>query len=535
MSATSTPIHPQPCSNPDGCRGRVALLTGICLDCGARHIRPQPGPQEQFLASTADFTLYAGSAGSGKTFALLADAFRWAGVRGWNGVVFRRQAVDLKGDGGLFAKARALYSMPGLLTREGSPMDIRWPGGGTLEFRHLDRKNYLNYQGLEYAWIGFEELTHFDMKWVTYVMGRLRSATGVPTFVRATCNPDPDHPIRRWVDWYLVNGRPDPAKSGVIRHYALDTERGDLVWGDTREEAAERAGRPPEEVKTFTLVSAVTEDNKIGLALNPGYLASLAAQGRVMEQRLRYGDWDATEDTGGMLRRRRWGFVDEPLAPIVRRARAWDKAATKPWPGNTDPDYTIGVLMEWDLHGRFYVSDVVVCREEPTQVSKLQRETAIADGPRVTQIAKISGGDTGKSDFDLNVRPLLSAGGAEVVSISERGSKLVRVTPMANALARGMRGNVPAVDYEYDETHDRWEPRGFFNNASGWMDRLYDDGGDGPKTVGSIVLKQCDDFPGVRASDHDDFPDAAADAFAVLDVPVRRKGNAAQRMIKAWS
>ena len=39
-------------------------------------LRPQQGPQEQFLSSPADIAIYGGSAGGGKTYALLLEPLR---------------------------------------------------------------------------------------------------------------------------------------------------------------------------------------------------------------------------------------------------------------------------------------------------------------------------------------------------------------------------------------------------------------------------------------------------------------------------
>ena len=39
-------------------------------------IKPQPGPQEMALASSADILIYGGSAGGGKTWALLLECLR---------------------------------------------------------------------------------------------------------------------------------------------------------------------------------------------------------------------------------------------------------------------------------------------------------------------------------------------------------------------------------------------------------------------------------------------------------------------------
>ena len=39
-------------------------------------IRPQPGPQEQFLSTSADIAIYGGAAGGGKSFGLLLEPLR---------------------------------------------------------------------------------------------------------------------------------------------------------------------------------------------------------------------------------------------------------------------------------------------------------------------------------------------------------------------------------------------------------------------------------------------------------------------------
>ena len=53
-------------------------------------IRPQAGPQEAFLASSADIAIFGGAAGCGKTFALLMEPLRHIHVPGFGAVVFRR-------------------------------------------------------------------------------------------------------------------------------------------------------------------------------------------------------------------------------------------------------------------------------------------------------------------------------------------------------------------------------------------------------------------------------------------------------------
>lgn len=53
-------------------------------------IRPQAGPQEQFLATPADIAIYGGSAGSGKSWALLLEPLRHINNKKFGAVFFRR-------------------------------------------------------------------------------------------------------------------------------------------------------------------------------------------------------------------------------------------------------------------------------------------------------------------------------------------------------------------------------------------------------------------------------------------------------------
>ena len=114
------------------CGGPVRLPASECDGCGRRVIRPQPGPQSDFLAATEDFVLYGGAAGGGKSWALLADALRHGhNTAGWVGVIFRARATDIQGDDSIYADAVRLYEGTGARFRaSGSTMDCRWPDGG---------------------------------------------------------------------------------------------------------------------------------------------------------------------------------------------------------------------------------------------------------------------------------------------------------------------------------------------------------------------------------------------------------------------
>ena len=50
-------------------------------------IRPQKGPQEKFLATSADIAIYGGAAGGGKTYAILMEPLRYINTKGYSGVM----------------------------------------------------------------------------------------------------------------------------------------------------------------------------------------------------------------------------------------------------------------------------------------------------------------------------------------------------------------------------------------------------------------------------------------------------------------
>lgn len=504
-------IDPRPCG---GCGGRVVVTTCTCLDCGAKLIRPQPGPQTDFLATDVDFALYGGAAGGGKSWALLADALRHGiDTPGWVGVIFRARGVDIDGEDSIYADAKRLYDGTGARFRDGNKRDCRWPGGGVLLFRHLSRENIDFYLGKAYAWIGFEEATQIPIEHQIALAGRARSVCGARPVVRGTTNPNPDHDLARWVDPFLHRdpaypryGTADRTKSGMVRYWARSVTTDRIEFAATREAAAALTGQALTDVKTFAFFPALLEDNVILETIDPGYRASINAHNAVKRAQLGGGNWYVRANTGGMLARWRWGtptrIVTEPLAPIVRRVRAWDFASTEPSAVSPDPDYTAGVAAEFDVDGRCYFSGLFACRRATPDRDRLVAAVVAADGPHWTQRIPIDPAAGGVDAAYHQRKNMVTAGAGEVVALPVRGAKVVRGQPLADALELGI------------EIDGKTEPAIYILDRDGWMGRPYLDAAESaPATLGDLLWRHLDGF-GTEADEHDDVGDAASDAYA---------------------
>jgi hypothetical protein len=112
---------------------------------GARHagrssadmIAAQPGPQTEFLRSSADIVIYGGAAGGGKTAGLILEPLRHVGrIANFTAVFFRRTMPQITNPGALWDESLNFYprlcGTPHLRMRE-----WRWPRGGRIKFAHL--------------------------------------------------------------------------------------------------------------------------------------------------------------------------------------------------------------------------------------------------------------------------------------------------------------------------------------------------------------------------------------------------------------
>lgn len=270
-------------------------------------IRPQEGFQTKFLSSPADIVIGGGSAGGGKTYALLLDPLRYAADGDFGGVIFRRTTPQIRNEGGLWDTSEVLYSLLGA-DPKGAQLEWSFPSGMKMKFTHLEHeKDKFNHQGAQYPWIGFDELTHFSKSQFFYLMTRNRSPHGIPTSIRATCNPDPDSWVAEFIEWWIdaETGFPIPGRDGVLRYFTLDS--GNIVWGGSYEEVMQKCkhlfenkdlkhAKPEDLIKSVTFIRGSIYNNAELLKSDPSYLASLLAQDEETKSRYLEGNWKLVQD-----------------------------------------------------------------------------------------------------------------------------------------------------------------------------------------------------------------------------------------------
>ena len=141
---------------------------------------PHEGPQKEFCSRPEFEVLFGGAAGPGKTDCLIMEATRYAKYDTYRGLILRRTFPQLQE---IIDRCWHWYPKMGATYRSG---EHRWnfEGGGIVQLGHMQHEqDKYNYQGKEFHFIGFDELTQFTPTQYMYLHSRARST-------------DPDHARR---------------------------------------------------------------------------------------------------------------------------------------------------------------------------------------------------------------------------------------------------------------------------------------------------------------------------------------------------
>lgn len=339
----------------------------------------------EFLLAPEKEVLYGGAAGGGKSYAILMAALQYVQYPGYSALVLRRTLKELESPpNGLLVVAKDWLSGTTAKPTDGGRI-WTFPSGATLTFGYLETEDdKYRYQGSEYQFIGFDELTQFTQTQYEYLFSRLRKTTDnlCPSRMRSTSNPGGKGHL--WVKEMFIAGK------GPDRQFipALLTENPYLDQAD--------------------------------------YINSLMHLDPVTRAQLLKGDWDI--QVAGNFFKRQWFELVDSYPRHARSLRFWDMAATK------EGDYTVGARVAL-ADGVYYVLDLKRARETPGEVAQLVRQTAELDGKDVAVRMEEEPGSAGVSMIHHYATQVLV--GFDFKGIRTTGDKVNRAGPVSSASEHG--------------------------------------------------------------------------------------------------
>jgi hypothetical protein len=282
-----------------------------------------PWPKQQLatdLAHQADELLFGGAAGPGKTEWLMRIAIGEMEAHAGNrGVIFRR--VLPSADRTIVPRLQVILA--GRAKYNENKHTFTWPNGSVLEISSLQYTTTVHdFQGAEYGFIGFEELTEFLQSQYEYLLTRLRAPVdGVRPFAVATTNPGGVG--HKWVKRRFVKPETEDLERKANKPAPME------IWRPRFDPQIHTEDAPP---LRRVFVPAVYTDNPALLKRDPGYLSRLRAQSkRGLRRALEFGDWDAIDAVEGALWNAEWldlGRIDPALyrkkVQVVRRVVSVD-------------------------------------------------------------------------------------------------------------------------------------------------------------------------------------------------------------------
>jgi hypothetical protein len=239
--------------------------------------------QKAAIGSPADIVFFGGGNGSGKSYALrvLALLPEYRLTPGCQSVLFAETNPKLEQAGGLLDKAKEEYSQAHPAGMDGYRQTPRkrWtfpcPGGGesTIDFSYIGEPG--QWDGMEAALIGIDQIEQAAERQVFSLFGRNRSTAPVRCRIFATANP-PEEGKEHWLTrlltaggWIGEDGFPILDMAGRVRFYTRDGDTDEFLFADTIEELVQTGHVPrdldgsPIRPKSVSFFPALVDDHPI--------------------------------------------------------------------------------------------------------------------------------------------------------------------------------------------------------------------------------------------------------------------------------
>ena len=244
----------------------------------------------------------------------------------WCGLFLRNNLGDAKAGGGILDTFRDVFGNSVRIRESGEPRVI-FPSGAFVDVTHVDDQSRTvvdrRFKGRQYDMIYFDEGTGFTWECFTTILSRNRGRSKYAGRCLLTTNPEREHWIRSFIDWYVGNdGLIVPERSGIVRYfYMAGASVRDVVWGGSKEDVYKQCsaqinrqldgvygkgrGREkwPSMIKSFTFYLGKMSENKEMLEKNEGYVGSIAVAGGAEAAKKLEGNWNVSsrDDTDSLI------------------------------------------------------------------------------------------------------------------------------------------------------------------------------------------------------------------------------------------
>ena len=289
---------------------RIALNFKQIKDCGQEEMRCIRVSNPNHLYITDDFVV------THNTFAAVLSVAEASSDPNFRGVFLRNNLNDLKSGGGILDTFRDVYGDGVSIVESGDP-SATFTSGAKCDITHVADQNrdkvMQRFKGRQYDYIYFDEGTGFTWETFTTIYSRNRGRAKWTGKVRMTTNPERDHWLRVFLDWYIgIDGFIREDREGVVRYfYMAGATAKDVVWGDTKEECYRKCKADIDRklakingktgtatyqdmIKSFTFYLGRMSENKASLGNNSGYVGSVAISGGANSEQLLEGNWNVS-------------------------------------------------------------------------------------------------------------------------------------------------------------------------------------------------------------------------------------------------
>ncbi len=242
---------------------------------------PQPGPQLRGFTCPANFIMFGGNRGGGKSDCLIGRHIKGAELFGdkWAGMIFRRKYKDFAEIRRRWKQLRAEGLPIEIIGGEQQPNTVRFKYGAEVQMFAVGSLDILDdFIGHQIPEVSIDEATQFPFfgKMIDKIRGFNRSPSGVPKGIFCTGNPG------------------GAGHSQVKEFFKLGTawEQRGYAPGAVMREVIELPDKSTVE-ETRIFIRSRLEENKYLMRNDPNYVAQLMA---IRDPQLRRawldGDWD---------------------------------------------------------------------------------------------------------------------------------------------------------------------------------------------------------------------------------------------------